>query len=89
MTAVLLVWCIVHPTSLAPIYKGWMKFGLILHRITTPLILGLMFFALFTPVAFIMRVIRRDTMGRTLDADRASYRIPTETRDKHSMENPF
>ena len=51
-----------------------MRFGLLLSRITTPLIMGVVFFLLITPVALILKVLRKDAMKRRLD-DSESYRI--------------
>jgi hypothetical protein len=47
---------------LLPLNKLWMSFGLILGIIISPIILGLIFFGLFTPVAFMMRLFGRDEL---------------------------
>ena len=41
---VLGLWGLIAPVSLNPIYRLWMKFGLLMHKIMTPLILGILFF---------------------------------------------
>ena len=40
-------WALVHSHSLRPVYYVWMQFGLLLHKVTTPLVLGVLFFASF------------------------------------------
>ena len=62
------LWGLAAPLSLRPIYNVWMRFGLVLHRIMTPLILGLMFFLVITPAALVMKMIGRDAMSRRIDA---------------------
>ena len=89
LAGVLTAWGFVHAPSLKPVYRGWMRFGLILNKITTPLILGIVFFFIFTPVALVMRLFGRDTMQRKLDPGATSYRTASRKRDAKSMENPF
>ena len=50
-----------------PLNKLWMRFGRCLGKITTPIILGFIFFGLFAPLAIFFRVIGRDLLRlRTL-----------------------
>ena len=41
---ILAIWGLAAPGTLRPIYQVWMKFGLLLSRITTPIVLGIVFF---------------------------------------------
>jgi len=50
------------PELLLPINKLWMRFGLLLGMFFSPLVLGLMFFILFTPIGFSMRLFGRDEL---------------------------
>jgi hypothetical protein len=50
------------PGLLAPLNRGWLKFGLLLHRLTTPLILGGMFFLVITPTALVLRLLGKDLL---------------------------
>ena len=47
---------------LQPLNKLWMRFGLLLGRIISPVVLGIIFFGLFTPIAFFMRLSGRDEL---------------------------
>lgn len=47
---------------LLPLNKLWMRFGLLLGAIVSPIVLGLMFFLLFTPIAISMRLFGRDEL---------------------------
>jgi hypothetical protein len=47
---------------LLPLNKIWMRFGMLLGMIVSPLVLGIIFFALFTPLAFLMRLSGRDEL---------------------------
>jgi hypothetical protein len=46
--AVLGCWGLLAPMSLQPVYRVWMRFGLLLSRVTTPLIMGLVFYLVIT-----------------------------------------
>jgi hypothetical protein len=89
LAGVLALWGLVAPTTLKPVYRGWMRFGLLANRIMTPLVLGLIYFVVITPVAFIMRALGRDAMLRKLDSGAQSYRVPSRTQPKEKMERPF
>lgn len=60
-------------TWLTPLNRAWMKLGELLGRIVSPLVLGLIFFGLFTPVGIVMRLFGRDAMYRRLEPAAPSY----------------
>ena len=53
---------ILKSSLLLPLNKAWMWFGFILGMIVSPIILGLLFFLLFTPIALFIRVKGRDEL---------------------------
>jgi len=57
-----LVVTIISPNILLPLNTLWMRFGLLLGRIVSPLVLGVIFFALFTPIGLFMRLMGRDEL---------------------------
>jgi len=89
IAAVLGVWGLVAPDSLRPVYNGWMKFGLILSKITTPIILGVVFFIVMLPIALIMRLFGHDPMGRKFDDRVESYRVNSRKIPKENVERPY
>ena len=60
-------------TWLAPLNRAWMALGLLLGRVVSPFVLGVIFYGVFTPVAWVMRLAGRDAMCRRLDPAAASY----------------
>ena len=48
--------------ALLSLNKLWMRFGLLLGMIVSPIVLGIIFFVLFTPIAIFMRLIGRDEL---------------------------
>lgn len=85
---VLGVWGLIAPLSLRPVYRGWMRFGLMLSKVTTPLIMGIVFFVVITPVALILKIVGNDPMARKFD-DSESYRVPTKKAPTENLEKPY
>jgi saxitoxin biosynthesis operon SxtJ-like protein len=52
------------PGHLGPVYRGWMRFAVVLSRITTPIVMGVIYYGLFTPMGFIRRRLGRNAMIR-------------------------
>ena len=53
---------IVKDDILLPLNKLWMRFGFLIGMIVSPIILGIIFFGLFTPIALIMKLSGRDEL---------------------------
>ena len=60
--------------ALLPLNKLWMRFGILLGMIVSPIVLGIIFFVLFTPIAIFMRLIGRDEL-RLKFSQRSSHWI--------------
>ena len=88
LAAILVALGLVAPMSLDPVYKIWMRFGLILSRITTPVIMGLVFFLVITPTGLIRRWLSGDSLSRKFE-DRESYRVASKKASAKNMERPF
>lgn len=61
------------PSILTPFNRAWMKLAEVLNRIMSPVILGIIFFGVFTPMALVMRLAGRDVLYRKFDKTCASY----------------
>jgi len=58
---------------LHPLNVLWFKFGMLLHHIVTPLVLGLMFYTVFTPIGLLMRLSGKRPLGLKFDPQARSY----------------
>jgi hypothetical protein len=58
---------------LAPVKRAWMKFGELLNMVVSPIVMGVIFFAVFTPAALVMRLARRDALERAYDPAAPTY----------------
>ncbi len=68
----------IRPAILAPLNRLWTRFGLLLHKIVNPIVMGVMFFGVVTPTGLIMRAFGKDPMRLRRDPAAASYWIERE-----------
>ena len=73
ITVVFLLTTLIKADALLPLNKLWMKLGLLLGMIVNPIVLGIIFFGLFTPISLLMKLFRRDELRLKLVADRKSH----------------
>lgn len=62
LTLVFFLITLINSNLLLPLNKFWMKFGLLLGMIISPMVLGIIFFGLLTPYGIIMRIVGRDEL---------------------------
>ena len=72
IAAAFLVVTLLKPERLLTLNRLWAKLGILLGRIVTPVILGMVFFGLFTPISILMKLLRRDELRLKL-SDRESH----------------
>jgi len=70
-----LIVALIRPVLLASLNRLWMKFALLLNKVTNPIIMGLVFFTTVTPVALIMKAMGKDPLQRKFDRSARSYWI--------------
>jgi hypothetical protein len=73
MALVTLAMTRVAPRLLAPFNRAWMKLAEVMHRVMSPLVLGLIFFGMFTPIAWGMRLAGRDALKRRFERAAPTY----------------
>ncbi len=83
------LWGLVFPRTLTRPYRAWMAFGQRLGRLTTPLLLGFVYFTLVTPMGLALRLSGRDPLQRRTDPGAGSYRRPSDHHLNTRLEKPF
>ena len=63
------------PRLLAPLNRAWTRFGLVLHKIVSPVVLGIMFFGVILPTGLLMRLLGKDPLRLAFDPAAPSYWI--------------
>jgi hypothetical protein len=87
--SLLVVMGLLLPGRLGPIYKAWMAIGHVLGWINTRIILGIIYYGLFTPMGLVMRVWRKDSMRRQYDETVNTYRVVRRPRPASHMLRQF
>ena len=87
IASIFLVLGLLNSKILTPLNKIWFKFGLLLGRIVSPVIIGFIFFLVVTPTALIMRLVGKDLLNLKFNKYK-SYWIE-KTGPKSKMKNQF
>ncbi len=66
---------LLRPALLAPLNRLWVRFGLLLNKIISPLVMGLLFYGVMTPYAYILRWLGKDLLRLRFDRAAESYWI--------------
>ena len=86
---ILAAWSLAAPLSLRPVYRVWMRFGLMIGAIVSRIILGLVFFLVVTPLGIMMRASGKDPMRRSFDDSIPSYRESVDSDKMQDFDRPF
>lgn len=70
---------LLHSDVLLPLNKLWMGFGLLLGRVVSPIVLGVIFFGLFTPYALIMKIFGRDELRLNIKKVETHWKSRSQT----------
>ena len=84
---IFLVLGLINSKILTPFNKLWFKFGIFLGRLVSPIIMGVIFFLVVTPIGLIMRMIGKDLLNLKFNKHK-SYWIE-KAGPKSKMKNQF
>ncbi len=84
---IFLILGLINSKILTPLNKLWFKFGIFLGKIVSPIIMGIIFFLVVTPIGLIMRVFGKDVLNLKFDKAK-SYWIE-KSGPKSKMKNQF
>ena len=87
ISLIFLVLGLINSQILTPLNKLWFKFGILLGKIVSPIIMGIIFFFVVTPIGFIMKAIGKDLINLKYNNNK-SYWIE-KTGPKNKMKNQF
>ena len=77
---------LINSSILTPLNLLWLKFGILLGRVVSPIIMGLVFFGVVTPTGLIMKILKKDLL-KLKRSEKKSYWI--ERKTKSEMKNQF
>ena len=87
ISIIFLILGLLNSKILAPLNKIWFKFGILLGKIVSPLIMGIIFFLVVTPIGLLMRLLGKDLLNLKYNRNK-SYWIE-KNGPKSKMKNQF
>ena len=82
-----LVLGLINSKFLSPLNKIWFKFGLFLGKIISPIVMGLIFFLVVTPIGILMRILKKDLLNLKMNNNKSYWIEKSEPKSK--MRNQF
>jgi hypothetical protein len=86
VSSVFLIITIIKPNLFTFLNKLWIKFGILLGKIISPIVMGLVFYFVVTPIGILVKIFKKDVMG--LKRGKSSYWINREDK-LQSMKKQF
>ena len=86
---ILVVISLIAPMALGPLNRAWLFIGHILGYINTRIILGIIFLFIFTPCAFILKLLGKDLMQRKMEPQLSSYRADSSQPKTDNLTRPY
>ena len=72
-SSIFLILGILKSKILIPLNKIWIKFGYLLGAIIAPIVMGIIFFLIVTPIGFIMRIFGKDFLSLKFKKELNTY----------------
>ena len=87
LSLIFLILGLINSKLLTPLNILWFKFGILLGKIVSPLVMGIIFFVIVTPIALLMKLFKKDVLNLKFNKDN-SYWIEKD-KQKSKMKNQF
>ena len=79
ISLVFLILGLMNSKMLTPLNLLWFKFGIILGTIVAPIVMGVVFFLVVTPIGLIMKIMGKDLLNKKYDKKKRTYWIKRDT----------
>ena len=87
ISLIFLILGLLNSSLLTPLNKIWFKFGILLGKIISPLVMGVIFFIVVTPIGILMKIFRKDLLNLKFNNQKSYWIAKDELRSK--MKNQF
>ena len=88
VSLIFLILGLLNSAILSTLNKLWFKFGILLGKIVSPLVMGIIFFLVVTPIGLLMKIFKKDLLNLTFNDKKKTYWIE-KTEPKSKMKNQF
>ena len=87
ISSIFLILGLLNSKLLTPLNKIWFEFGIFLGKIISPLVMGIIFFFVVTPIGLFMRMLKKDLLNLKYNSDESYWIKRSEPKSK--MKNQF
>jgi large-conductance mechanosensitive channel len=87
ISVIFLILGLLNSKILTPLNKLWFKFGILLGTIVSPIVMGIIFFIVVTPISLIMKILGKDILNLKKNKNRSYWIDKSEI--KSTMKNQF
>ena len=82
VSLVFLILGLLNSNILTPLNKVWFKFGILLGKVISPIIMGIIFFFVVTPIGLLMRILNKDLLNLKYNNDKSYWIEKKESKSK-------
>ena len=87
ISLIFLVLALINSKILTPLNKLWFRFGIFLGKIISPIIMGIIFFLVVTPIGLVMRLLGKDLLNLRYNKNKSYWIEKNDPKSK--MKNQF
>ena len=87
ISLIFLILGLMNSKILNPLNKLWFKFGILLGKIVSPLVMGIIFFLVVTPIGILMKILKKDLLNLNYNNNKTYWIEKNEPKSK--MKNQF
>ena len=87
VSLIFLILGLINSNLLLPLNKIWFKFGILLGKIVSPIVMGIIFFFVVTPIALFMKIFKKDILNLKFNKTKSYWIKKNELSS--SMKNQF
>ena len=87
ISSIFLILGLLDSKILNPLNKVWFKFGILLGKIVSPLVMGIIFFIVVTPIGLLMKLLKKDLLNLKFNKHNSYWVEKKEPKSK--MKNQF
>ena len=87
VSLIFLVLGLLNSKILNPLNKLWFKFGIFLGKVISPIVMGLIFFFVVTPIGLLMRLLNKDLLNLKFNSNNSYWIEKNDPKSK--MKNQF
>ena len=87
ISSIFLILGLVNSKFLSPLNNLWFRFGIFLGKIISPIIMGIIFYLVVTPIGLLMRILGKDLLNLKYNKNNSYWIEKNDPKSK--MKNQF